>query len=147
MKKQLIAAALAAALCLGASPAFAVGEERSPTVNTHPGYADVKEDDWFAPYVSICEEHGLHPQAILDHQLCQLCAVHQNNVLPLGRFLGFLGKVSCGNEKPLCSTSVRMIKLPRTAWNLLSPKPSNRHPNFQEVFFMKKQLIAAALAW
>ena len=59
MKKQLIAAALAAALCLGASPAFAVGEERSPTVNTHPGYADVKEDDWFAPYVSICEEHGL----------------------------------------------------------------------------------------
>ena len=59
MKKQLIATALAAALCLGASPAFAVGEERSPTVNTHPGYADVKEDDWFAPYVSICEEHGL----------------------------------------------------------------------------------------
>ena len=42
MKKHLIAAALAAALCLGAGPAFAIGEERSPTVNTHPGYADVR---------------------------------------------------------------------------------------------------------
>ena len=59
MKKQLIAAALAAALCLGAGPAFAMGEERSPSVNTQPGYTDVNEDDWFAPYVSICEEHGL----------------------------------------------------------------------------------------
>ena len=47
MKRNLICGALCLSLCL---PAALAAETT---------FSDVKEDDWFAPYVSICVEHGL----------------------------------------------------------------------------------------
>ena len=47
MKRNLICGALCLSLCL---PAALAAETSFP---------DVKEDDWFAPYISICVEHGL----------------------------------------------------------------------------------------
>lgn len=60
MKKRLTCAVLALALCLGLCPALAAGaEEKFPAVNTYPGYADVKETDWFYANAKLCYETGL----------------------------------------------------------------------------------------
>lgn len=60
MKKRLTCAFLALALCLGLCPAFGAGtEEKFPAVNTYPGYADVKEGDWFYQNAKLCYETGL----------------------------------------------------------------------------------------
>ena len=55
--KRFTAFLLCAALCL--SPALAVGEEKFPAVNVYPGYADVKETDWFYDTAKLCYEIGL----------------------------------------------------------------------------------------
>lgn len=56
--KRFPAFFLSAALLL--SPALAVGEEeRFPTVKEYPGYADVKENDWFYDNAKLCYELGL----------------------------------------------------------------------------------------
>ena len=49
MKKKLICGLLCAGLCLGS--VSAAGAEDS--------FTDVKETDWFAPYVTICVDNGL----------------------------------------------------------------------------------------
>ncbi len=59
MKKQILAATLAAALCLSAAPARAAEGEPFPALNPYPGYADVKEGDWFYPSAKLCSEMGL----------------------------------------------------------------------------------------
>lgn len=60
MKKRLTCAVLALALCLGLCPAFGAGaEEKFPIKNTYPGYADVKETDWFYQNAKLCYETGL----------------------------------------------------------------------------------------
>lgn len=69
MKKRFLCLALALGLCLGLCPARAAEDT---------GFSDVKEADWFAPYVSICVEHGLmqgtdrgfEPQKILTQAEC-----------------------------------------------------------------------------
>lgn len=56
--KRFPAFLLSAALLL--SPALAVGEtEKFPTFNTYPGYADVKESDWFYDTAKLCYEIGI----------------------------------------------------------------------------------------
>ncbi len=56
--KKYIAFLLSAALCL--SPALAAGaEEKFPAVNSYPGYADVKETDWFYDNAKLCYEIGI----------------------------------------------------------------------------------------
>lgn len=56
--KRFPAFFLSAALLL--SPALAVdAEERFPTVKEYPGYADVKENDWFYDNAKLCYELGL----------------------------------------------------------------------------------------
>jgi len=56
--KKLAALALTGALLL--SPALAAGtEEKFPAVNTYPGYADVKETDWFYDNAKLCYEIGI----------------------------------------------------------------------------------------
>lgn len=47
MKKKLLCAFLCLGLCLG------------PVQAAEAGFSDVKDADWFAPYVSVCVEHGL----------------------------------------------------------------------------------------
>lgn len=59
MNRRFLSAALAAALCLGGCPALAASAEKFPTVNTYPGYADVKENDWFYTDAKLCAEMGL----------------------------------------------------------------------------------------
>lgn len=56
--KRLTAFALSAALLL--TPALAAGtEEKFPAVNVYPGFADVKENDWFYDTARLCYEIGL----------------------------------------------------------------------------------------
>ena len=56
--KRLITFFLSAALLL--SPVLAVGtSEKFPAVNSYPGYADVKEGDWFYDNAKLCYEIGL----------------------------------------------------------------------------------------
>ena len=55
--KRFAAFFLCAALCLGS--AWAVGEDKFPATQTYPGYADVKEDDWFYDNAKLCYEIGL----------------------------------------------------------------------------------------
>lgn len=56
--KRFPAFLLSAALLL--SPALAVGEtEKFPAVTEYPGYADVKESDWFYDTARLCSEIGL----------------------------------------------------------------------------------------
>lgn len=56
--KRFPAFFLSAALLL--SPALAVGaEEKFPAVKEYPGYADVKESDWFYDTAKLCYEIGL----------------------------------------------------------------------------------------
>lgn len=56
--KRSIAFFLSAVLCL--TPVFAVGtEDKFPAVNVYPGYADVKETDWFYNNAKLCYEIGL----------------------------------------------------------------------------------------
>lgn len=55
--KRLAAVVLALALCLGG--VHAAGEELFPAVNSYPGYADVKETDWFYENAKLCTEVGL----------------------------------------------------------------------------------------
>lgn len=57
MKKRLLCLVLALTLCAGS--AFAAGEELFPAVNSYPGYADVKESDWFYENARLCNEVGL----------------------------------------------------------------------------------------
>lgn len=57
MKKRLLCLVLALGVCLGS--AFAAGEELFPAVNAYPGYADVKETDWFYENARLCNEVGL----------------------------------------------------------------------------------------
>ena len=58
MKKTITAFFLSAALLL--SPVLAVESgERFPAVNAYPGYADVKEGDWFYSNAKLCYEVGL----------------------------------------------------------------------------------------
>lgn len=57
MRKKIISGALALALCLGT--ALAAGEEKFPPVKEYPGYADVKETDWFYDNAKLCYETGL----------------------------------------------------------------------------------------
>lgn len=47
MKKKLVCGFLCLGLCLGSAQA------------AETGFTDVKDDDWFAPYVSVCVESGL----------------------------------------------------------------------------------------
>lgn len=56
--KKLIALALSAALLLGSAAAL-TPEEAFPDKNQYPGYADVKESDWFAAPARTCYEVGL----------------------------------------------------------------------------------------
>ena len=56
--KRFSAFLLSAALLL--SPALAVGaEEKFPPVKEYPGYADVKEADWFYDNAKLCYEIGI----------------------------------------------------------------------------------------
>lgn len=56
--KRFPAFLLSAALLL--SPALAVGEtEKFPAVKEYPGYADVKESDWFYDTAKLCYEIGI----------------------------------------------------------------------------------------
>lgn len=56
-KKKLTALALCAALTL--TPALAAGEDKFPAVKEYPGYADVKESDWYYANARLCYEIGL----------------------------------------------------------------------------------------
>ena len=47
MKKQIVCGLLCTRLCLSFAQA------------AQSGFTDVREDDWFAPYVSVCAEAGL----------------------------------------------------------------------------------------
>lgn len=56
--KKLPALVLAGAVLL--SGALAAGaEEKFPTINTYPGYADVQETDWFYQNAKLCYEIGI----------------------------------------------------------------------------------------
>ena len=60
MKHRVFASALALSLALTLSPALAAeGDGRFPAVNSYPGYADVKESDWFYDNARLCFEIGL----------------------------------------------------------------------------------------
>lgn len=90
MKKRLTCAALALALCLGLCPALAAGaEEKFPAKNTYPGYADVKETDWFYPNAKLCYETGLmmgtdlgfEPNKVLTQAECVTLAARLGSTL------------------------------------------------------------------
>lgn len=57
MRKQILAYALTLALCL--TPALAAAEDHFPVKGEYPGYADVKETDWFFANAKLCYEIGL----------------------------------------------------------------------------------------
>lgn len=57
MKKRILCALLSLGLCL--TPALAAGAEHFPIVNSYPGYADVKESDWYYDNAKLCYELGL----------------------------------------------------------------------------------------
>lgn len=60
MKKRFIPLLLSLTLTLAALPVWAApAEDRFPAVNTYPGYADVKEGDWFYDNARLCYEIGL----------------------------------------------------------------------------------------
>lgn len=67
VKQMIKPAALLLSLALTLSPALAAGTpegadpggEKPPVVRAYEGFSDVKEDDWFAPYVKVCYEAGL----------------------------------------------------------------------------------------
>lgn len=64
MKRNLISLCLALSLTavpsLTAGSALAAGlEEQFPAIQEYPGYADVRESDWFSPYAVLCYETGL----------------------------------------------------------------------------------------
>lgn len=90
MKKRLTCAALALALCLGLCPALAAGaEEKFPAKNTYPGYADVKETDWFYANAKLCYETGLmngtdvgfEPNKVLTQAECVTLAARLGSTL------------------------------------------------------------------
>lgn len=59
MKKRFLPLLLSLTLTLSALPVRAAGEDLFPAVNTYPGYADVKEGDWFYDNAKLCYEIGL----------------------------------------------------------------------------------------
>jgi len=59
MKKRFLPLLLSLTLALSLLPARAAGEDLFPAVNTYPGYADVKEGDWFYDNARLCYEIGL----------------------------------------------------------------------------------------
>ena len=90
MKKRLTCAVLALALCLGLCPAFGAGtEEKFPIKNTYPGYADVKETDWFYQNAKLCYETGLmngtdlgfEPNKVLTQAECVTLAARVGAIL------------------------------------------------------------------
>lgn len=59
MKKRFLPLLLSLTLALPLLPARAAGDDLFPAVNTYPGYADVKEGDWFYDNAKLCYEIGL----------------------------------------------------------------------------------------
>lgn len=83
MKKQIFALTLALGLTLTTLSVRAAGQDDLfPAVNSYPGYADVKEGDWFYDNAKLCYEIGLmngtdkgfEPYATLPISQCAVVA-------------------------------------------------------------------------